>query len=457
MNGKEPLQITRIEVRGMPDALPMKEYAAEPPGAMNRALDALANAEALFGCNAPPYMVLGVCGIAAAFALLVSLSFRLAIPLVLTAALLVESIAVFVGAALVRKALGSDEHVLLEDVLLVLSSGGLLTWALGGPVWQTLDCLSLALGVFLVFGRMGCLVSGCCHGRPWSIGIVYRELGPTSRPLRGIRLFPVQLAEAAWIVIVTLVSFAQLSGPAGTALWCWLISYGSGRFVLEFARGDVVRRYFGPLSEAQWIALALLAGDIAWQEAQAPVSYARIAAACGAGLLAVIGWFTRRWWLAIAPPALSARDVVVWDRFLTELEATTPEAGPRAYGGPEDTQVAFTRDHRAGGLLYAYSLSGRERPLEEQRAYALGGMIVQRLPAHRLLRVGFGAGSVFHLWTHVDEATEAAKSTSDDAPEVVRQRALAFGRALRRARVVSSDSAAAQPPSTKRRSEEAVV
>jgi hypothetical protein len=453
MDGESPLQITRIEVHGRADAPPAKEYAAEPPGAINRALDALANPEALFGCDAPPYMVLGVCGIASAFALLVSLSLRLAFPLALAPALLVASLVVFVVAGLVRKALGNHQHVLLQDVLLVLSSGGLLAWALGGPVWRTLDSLSLSVGVFLVFGRVGCLVGGCCHGRPSPVGIVYKELASASRPLRGVRLFPVQLAEAAWLAIVTLVSFAQLSLAPGTAIWCWLICYGSGRFVLEFARGDVARRRIGPLSEAQWIALALLAGGVAWQESHAPPSHPRIAAACGAGLVAVLGWLTRGRWLAIAPLALSDRDVTAWERFLAELDAAAPEVGPRVCQGPDDTRVAFTRDRKAGGLLYAYSLSGGDRPLQERRAYALGGMIVQRLPAHRLLRVGFGGAGVFHLWIQVEEPRGPAGSTGDDAPEVVRQRALAFGRALRHAR----DPAAALAPSAKRRGEEAVV
>ena len=144
-----------------------------PPSALNRALDGLGRPrDELFGCRAPAYLVLGVTGLLAGFVVLVALSLAVGRSLAACVALAVASVAVFVLAGLTRQAVGARaRHVLLEDTLLVAAAGLGLAHLAGWPRLATLDAHAVALGVFLVCGRLGCVTSGCCHGRPASLGV----------------------------------------------------------------------------------------------------------------------------------------------------------------------------------------------------------------------------------------------------------------------------------------------
>jgi prolipoprotein diacylglyceryltransferase len=74
----------------------------------------------------------------------------------------------------------------------------------------------------------------------------------------GIRLFPLQLAEAgAAAAIVTAGSLAILGGAgAGTALALYIVAYGAVRFAFECARGDHGRGELAGMSQPQWLSLA---------------------------------------------------------------------------------------------------------------------------------------------------------------------------------------------------------
>lgn len=115
-----------------------------------------------------------------------------------------------------------------------------------------------AAGLFMVFGRLGCFLGGCCYGIPVQRGIVFPEgsLAPS-----GVPLFPSQLVEGAiQLLLFILLTFLErhltkkwLLAPA------YIASYAAIRFVLEFWRGDSQRGIW-LLSSSQWVSLALLAG-----------------------------------------------------------------------------------------------------------------------------------------------------------------------------------------------------
>ncbi len=149
----------------------------------------------------------------------------------------------------------------------ILSSASLLLWLVDEPILPYLDLLAISLAIAQIFGRLGCLMVGCCHGRPhrWGVryGDVHLEAGYVNY-LQGVRLLPVQLLESIWLLFIAIVAAKLvLSGAApGEALSWYVIAYGAGRFTLEFLRADTIRLYFWGFSEAQWTALLFTASIV---------------------------------------------------------------------------------------------------------------------------------------------------------------------------------------------------
>src|SRR5207253_2733687 len=115
---------------------------------------------------------------------------------------------------------------------------------------------------FLAFGRVGCTMVGCCHGRPGRIGLCYREEHADEgfpRYLVGVRLVPVQALESLGVAAIVGVGVALVvaGSTSGTALAWYAAAYAVLRFFLEFLRGDAGRRYSWGFSEAQWTSLGV--------------------------------------------------------------------------------------------------------------------------------------------------------------------------------------------------------
>jgi len=165
-----------------------------------------------------------------------------------------------VGVKLGHILAGYERIVLYELFAAALGGSALLLHVADQPVLPGLELVTLGVGAFLVFGRIGCLRVGCCHGRPHRRGIRYGEAhAGAGFPgyLVGVRLFPVQLVES--LVTLVLVAMAALifgfRHVPGEVLAYYLVLYGGARFALELIRGDDDRPVLLGLSEAQWIAV----------------------------------------------------------------------------------------------------------------------------------------------------------------------------------------------------------
>jgi len=103
--------------------------------------------------------------------------------------------------------------------------------------WAFWDVATIPLLIGTVFTRIGCLLHGCCGGRPTS--------GPFGLDLpdhRGIwrRRLPTQLLEAGWAILL-LFGVAAIWGQRpfdGAVYLSALMGYGLGRFALELTRED---------------------------------------------------------------------------------------------------------------------------------------------------------------------------------------------------------------------------
>lgn len=179
----------------------------------------------------------------------------------------------------------------------------------GGRVTRLVDLATIGIGVFLVFGRIGCHAVACCYGT-LGHGVTY---GPAHVAVgfwqrwSGRPLWPVQAIEACASTVLVVVAL-WCSGEPGTAALVYILGYAPLRFVLELVRGDGLRPYVLGLSEAQWIALATALACAAWRPGVVTTS---IAAGLVAGAILLVATRARR--ALLAPPHLRELDRALAD------------------------------------------------------------------------------------------------------------------------------------------------
>jgi phosphatidylglycerol:prolipoprotein diacylglycerol transferase len=165
----------------------------------------------------------------------------------------------------------------------------------GLPVLSSIDTVILAAPVMLGLGRIGCFLSGCCHGcRTNSFLAVEFTQG---QGLKGVPIHPAQLYETLGCAIVFAILWFRVrhrSPWPGYLTAVYLILYGVERYVVELFRGDVVRGYlFGgdglqpgdppgiALSFSQGVSILAIVAGALWlrygnrRPAQAPAAPSR--------------------------------------------------------------------------------------------------------------------------------------------------------------------------------------
>ncbi len=127
------------------------------------------------------------------------------------------------------------------------------------PLGLTSDCAAPAIALFHFFGRTGCFLGGCCYGIEWEYGITFHN--SVIPQANGVPRVPVQLIEAAFELALFLVLWLMLSKKwfSGRLLTIYLISYSTGRFFLEYLRGDEYRGFLFGFSTSQIISLIVFA------------------------------------------------------------------------------------------------------------------------------------------------------------------------------------------------------
>jgi phosphatidylglycerol:prolipoprotein diacylglycerol transferase len=134
------------------------------------------------------------------------------------------------------------------------------------PVWTTADLMAPGVALGHVIGRFGCLLAGCCYGRPtdvpWAITFTDPQAATNvGTPLQS-PLHPTQLYDAgAELLILGLLLATERKGRpfSGRTFWLYMALYGVSRFIIEFYRGDANRgTVLAGLSTSQFVSLLLV-------------------------------------------------------------------------------------------------------------------------------------------------------------------------------------------------------
>ncbi|MHB0995498.1 MAG: prolipoprotein diacylglyceryl transferase [Elusimicrobiales bacterium] len=131
----------------------------------------------------------------------------------------------------------------------------------GLPPLGTADLFAPALALGHAFGRVGCFLAGCCHGRPTAcpVSVTFTDPASEVNPLfLGVPLHPTQLFEAAGNLLIFFVLDRALGRRLrpGAVLTLYAALYAAQRFLIEFLRGDDRGALRAGLSPAQLISAA---------------------------------------------------------------------------------------------------------------------------------------------------------------------------------------------------------
>lgn len=146
------------------------------------------------------------------------------------------------------------------------------------PFWKATDMGGMMVPIGLGFGRLGCLLAGCCFGveTHGPLALVFPGNGPASDAhakaglianhlMPSLPVHPTQIYESMGAFAISafgILYMHQRKRYDGHVFVVFLALYAVLRFGIEFLRADERGGVFG-LSTSQWISLGIL-GFAAW-------------------------------------------------------------------------------------------------------------------------------------------------------------------------------------------------
>ena len=124
--------------------------------------------------------------------------------------------------------------------------------------WHLADAAAISISLAHAFGRIGCLMAGCCHGAVTDKWYGIYMVSAQSR------VVPIQLFEA--IILFAIAGFClwRLWKGQRDNLPLYMIVYGVWRFFIEYARTDYRGTTFlSFLTPSQLTALVMIVGGAA--------------------------------------------------------------------------------------------------------------------------------------------------------------------------------------------------
>lgn len=158
------------------------------------------------------------------------------------------------------------------------------------------DVLIPSFFIGLGFGRIGCLLNGCCFGDrctlpwslhfpaesvPWSVLVGRGFLGPEAPTTYGLHPTQIYSSIAAFALAGLTAAYFRRRPFDGAVVVLGMLLYAIKRFIVEFLRGDELGQFGTIFTISQWIStgifvggLVLMAWLIFWNRERLPKSRA---------------------------------------------------------------------------------------------------------------------------------------------------------------------------------------
>jgi phosphatidylglycerol:prolipoprotein diacylglycerol transferase len=139
------------------------------------------------------------------------------------------------------------------------------------PVWKFGDAVAPSIALGYVFGRFGCLMNGCCYGKPtdlpWAIHFPEgRDAnGVPYHPTGGVGVHPTQIYDALlnFFFYLLLAWLYRRKKFDGQIFAIYLMGYAGLRSFVESFRGDYSSDHIhGILTPAQMVSLAIFTAGL---------------------------------------------------------------------------------------------------------------------------------------------------------------------------------------------------
>lgn len=131
------------------------------------------------------------------------------------------------------------------------------------------DAVALGASLAQAIGRVGCIINGCCFGKPSPFqsfpgAVIYTPRDTIPPEYWGVPLYPAQIYFLLWnlIVFAILWRFRGKLKPQGSLFFLYLCLYAAGDFALRFFR--VNEPFLLGLHQGQVISLAILVVAVPW-------------------------------------------------------------------------------------------------------------------------------------------------------------------------------------------------
>ena len=133
------------------------------------------------------------------------------------------------------------------------------------PLWSIGDLFAPAVAISQGIGRLGCLMAGCCYGKPshmpWSIVFNNpQSLAPLHVPLHPTQIYA---SLSGFIIFFILLLIRQKKKFEGQVFLWFVILHSTSRLIVERFRGDDRGTITGTaLSITQVVTLVLLVAGV---------------------------------------------------------------------------------------------------------------------------------------------------------------------------------------------------